>query len=332
MTRAPNLAALAGGLARGGEAEVLVDAPLRDHGWYRIGGPADLLVTPRTLAGAGRIFAMLADEDVPVLVIGDGSNLLFDDAGFRGVVVRIGRPLSRIRREGRRLLVEAGAWSPFVARAAARAGLTGIEHIVGIPGTFGGLVAMNGGSLRKSVGERIVEVGWLDAGGSHAVSAEDCGFAYRTSRFQRGYGAIGWTVLELDEGDRGAIRREMLRIITARRRKFPLKLPNCGSVFLSSPTLYETIGPPGRAIEEAGLRGLAIGGAQISPLHGNFIVNTGGASSRDVLALIARARGAVEARTGVAMDCEVKYVAPTGRVVPAHIVAGESTAQAGMAA
>ncbi len=315
-----------------GDADVLTDEPLSRHGWYRIGGPADWLATPRTLAGAQRIFAYLEAVGLPALVIGDGSNLLFADEGFRGVVVRIGRQFSRIAGEGDTLHVEAGAWSPLVAREAARRGLTGLEHIVGIPGTFGGLVAMNGGSLRQSVGRDVVEVGWIDAAGVRTYAQSECGFGYRRSRFQSGLGAIGWTVLRLEARDRGDIRREMLRIITARRRKFPVKLPNCGSVFLSSPELYETIGPPGQAIEQAGLRGAQVGGAQISPLHGNFIVNTGDARARDVLDLISLARRTVRDRTGVAMDCEVKFVGAGGEVVPAHVVTDREAGQASVAA
>lgn len=294
-------------------------APLAELCWFRIGGPAALVAEPRSLDGAARLFAALGGMGVAPLVIGDGSNLLFDDAGFDGVVVRIGRALSRIQVEGAELVVEAGAWTPRVALAAQRAGLTGIEHVIGIPGAFGGLVAMNGGSRRESIGTALVEVEHVDGSGVlRRIPHDDCGFAYRRSAFQDRPGAILRVRLRMPRGDRNAIRSEMRAIMASRRAKFPLKLPNCGSVFLSTRELFDTIGPPGKAIEEAGLRGRAHGGARIAPIHGNFIVNEGGARADDVLALIALARGAVRARTGIAMDCEVRFVHADGRIEPAH--------------
>jgi UDP-N-acetylmuramate dehydrogenase len=130
--------------------------------------------------------------------------------------------------------------------------------------------------------------------------------------------AITGVELELAPGDPGAIRREMLGILAARRKKFPKNLPNCGSTFLSDPAMYATVGPPGRAIEAAGLKGAAIGGAQVSTLHANFIVNRGGATSDEVLALIAHVRETVFARTGYRMDCEARFVTETGEERPAH--------------
>jgi UDP-N-acetylmuramate dehydrogenase len=298
-------------------------ALLSRHSWFRIGGPADLLVEPETPEAAAAVFSLLhGQQQVPWLIIGDGSNLLFDDAGLQGVVVRIGRAMARIEVAQTRLTAQGGAWTPYVALAAGRAGLSGIEHVVGIPGTFGGLVMMNGGSLRRSVGTHLDWIDWLSEDGTlRRIPASEAGFAYRRSALQDRRGAILAAGLTLEPADRATVQAEMRTILRNRRAKFPLKLPNCGSVFLSSPELYETIGPPGQAIEEAGLRGLRRGAAQIAAVHGNFIVNHGDARAADVLALIAIARRAVQARTGIRMDAEVRHVRPDGTIVPAHVSA-----------
>lgn len=299
------------------------NARLADLSWFRIGGCADLLVEPQSTEAAAALFAQLsAQSEVPWLIIGDGSNLLFDDAGLRGVVVRIGRALSQITVAGNTMTAQGGAWTPYVALAAGRAGLSGIEHVVGIPGTFGGLVVMNGGSLRRSVGTHLDWIDWLAADGTLTrMSPEEAGFGYRRSTLQDQRGAIVAAGLRLERADRVEVQTQMRTILRARRVKFPLKLPNCGSVFLSSPELYNTIGPPGQAIEAAGLRGARRGAAQIAPGHGNFIVNHGGARAADVLSLIALARRAVQAQTGIWMDAEVRHVRPDCTLVPAHVTA-----------
>jgi UDP-N-acetylmuramate dehydrogenase len=178
---------------------------------------------------------------------------------------------------------------------------------------------MNGGSQRKGIGEHLVEAVCLDAEGNRVVlSKEDCAFAYRRSRLQNLPLVVVEATFRFDRGDPARIRREMIGIMAARRRKFPIKLPNCGSVFVSDPAMYATVGPPGRAIDEAGLLGRRIGEAQISPRHGNFIVNLGAARSSDVLALIDLIRRTVHSRTGFWMDCEVRHVLQDGRLRPAH--------------
>lgn len=289
---------------------------------WRIGGPADLVIEPADEAGLASLLRAIAASGMPSVVIGDGSNLLFDDAGFRGVVVRIGRAMGRMKIDGTRVWAQAGIWVPYFARRVGCAGLTGIEHTIGIPGTLGGLIAMNGGSQRKGIGDQLVSATCLDRnGGRHVFSREECGFAYRRSLFQTRDLVVTEAEFELAQGDARQIRRRMIEIMADRRRKFPLKLPNCGSVFLSDPAMYDTLGPPGKAIEEAGLRGRRIGGAQIAENHGNFIVNLGTATSRDVLALIALIRRTVQERTGFLMNCEVRHIAPDGQIRPAHAAA-----------
>lgn len=289
---------------------------------WQIGGPADIFVEPRSVEAAARAMRVLANYSTPMFVMGDASNTLFDDSGFRGVVLHVGRNLSSFRIDGNRVWAQAGIWVPRLISAIGSAGLAGAEHAIGIPGTLGGLIVMNGGSQRKGIGLNVKHVVCADARGQlFQLNQEQCGFAYRTSTLQSKRAVVLEAELEFSSGDRTKIRGEMLGILRERRRKFPRKLPNCGSTFLSNPAMYATIGPPGRAIEDAGLKGVRRGGAMFSPLHANFIVNTGGASSRDVLGLIALARREVAARTGYLMDCEVRYLGPTGELAPAHIPA-----------
>lgn len=302
--------------------EVAAGVPLSTLGRWRIGGPADVVVTPRTVEALGRALATVAELGMPHVVIGDGSNLLFDDEGFRGVVIRVGRALGGFR-AGPDGAVDAGAglWVPSFVRQVIEAGLTGATHAIGIPGTLGGLVTMNGGSQRRGIGENVVHVDVVDHGGAlHRLDYAALGYSYRSSRLQRGDLIVVSARFRFEPGDRRALRREAIGILAARRAKFPRIRANCGSVFVSDPKLYDLIGPPGAAIERVGLKGEAIGGAQISPEHANFIVNNGGARACDVLALIALARRRVAELSGVEMDAEVRHLAPDGTMRPAHEV------------
>jgi UDP-N-acetylmuramate dehydrogenase len=303
---------------------VSFDAPLAEHCTWRIGGPADLLVEPTAAEQVARTVAFAHRHALPLVVIGQGSNLLFADAGVRGIVLKLGARFSRIERCGMRISAEGGAWVPAVARLAQRCGLAGLEHIIGIPGTIGGLVLMNGGSQRRGIGENVRRVRVVESDGRLAeLGREECRFSYRHSALQERGAVVVGVELECTSGDSRAIRRLLLADLRERRRKFPRKEPNCGSVFLSTSEMHASVGPPGRIIEEAGLKGSRVGGAEVSSRHANFIVNTGGASAADVLGLIARIRTAVRERIGFELECEVRYVTPAGEVVPAHRAASE---------
>lgn len=310
---------IAADVARLGLGEARLDEDLRRYSRWRSGGRADLVIEPRDKHSVLQLLAYFYERGIPWAVVGGGSNLFFDDAGVRVPLVHIGEKLSRIRFDGARLDAEAGAWAPAVALRAMRAGLGGIEHTIGIPGTFGGLVLMNGGSLRQGVGEHVSEVELAERDGAlRRVSRHACGFAYRRSTLQdRGAIVLGAS-LDLAPKERAPMRRRMIEIMASRRRRFPRDLPNCGSVFVSDPTLYASIGPPGAAIELTGLKGARIGDAMISPRHANFMVNLGEARSTDILALVQRAREAVAARTGHLMRCEVRFMNAEGEVREVH--------------
>lgn len=295
------------------------DIPLREHSRWRIGGPADLLVTPGSIRQVQTLRRALHKYNIPHVIIGDGSNLLFDDEGVTGVVVKIGRALSCFSFSDEFIDAEAGVFVPKLVRCASKYGLGGIEHTIGIPGTLGGLILMNGGSMQQGIGSHIERVRAVNIEGDLVEYSQDaCRFAYRYSALQEARVVIVEARLRCNLNEPLSMRREMVGIMRSRRTKFPIRQPNCGSVFLSDPVMYETVGPPGKLIEECGLKGLRIGDAMIPHIHANFIVNLGNAKSSDVLQLIEMVRHSVHSRFGYLMSCEVRCVMPNCQVVPAH--------------
>ena len=302
---------------------LLFDEPLAGHSSWQIGGPADLMVEPESIAQVAKVVTFVRRHAIPLIVIGQGTNLLFDDAGLRGVVLKLGNNLSRVEISGTVITAEAGAWIPGLARRAMRAGLAGLEHIIGIPGTLGGLVLMNGGSQRRGIGENVRRVWVVNRDGHEQILSRDaCHLSYRHSVLQGTGSVVVQALLQCQRSEPALIRRAMLADLRERRRKFPRKQPNCGSVFLSTGAMHASVGPPGRIIEEAGLKGTRIGHAEVSARHANFIVNLGGATSRDVLSLIAHIRRMVFERIGFDLCCEVRYVTTAGAIIPAHLASG----------
>jgi len=307
--------------------ELRFNVPLSSLGRWRIGGCADVVITPQSRDSLARVLGAIADSGLPHAIIGHGTNLLFDDAGYRGIIVQIGPSFSQFRLlDPETVEVGAGLWVPCFVRRVIAHGLGGATHAIGIPGTVGGLIAMNGGSQRHGIGENIIDVDVIDrAGAVHRLSHSDLNFAYRSSSIHRSGVTVVSARFRFAAADRDLLRREAIDILRQRRAKFPKARANCGSVFVSDPKLYDRIGPAGKAIESVGLKGLRHGGAEISAEHANFIVNNGGASSRDVLALIRRAREAVLAATGIAMATEVRYLEPSGALVSADLASEGAT-------
>lgn len=291
---------------------------------WRIGGRAAAVVEPSSPSEAAAVLRIMRERPEPIVIIGETSNVLFDSRPFDGVLMRIGSRMSRWSIEENRVLAEAGASVPALVRACAEAGLGGIIHAAGVPGTLGGLVMMNGGTKRKGIGDHVVGALISDNHGElQRIGHSDLGFAYRTSSLQNRTAAILEVELELERGDSASLVAEIDAVLAERSHKFPQELPNCGSTFLSDPAMYSVVGPPGRVIEEAGLKQVRRGGAMISEQHANFIINLGGATDDDVLWLIALVRSTVRARTGFTLECEVRHLSPDGRLRPAHEVADE---------
>lgn len=292
--------------------------------WWRIGGSADVVLRPSSTKEVAGLLRWFHARQIRPVVIGQTTNLLFDDAGLRAPCLQIGDRMSHIALDGPQVRAQAGAWVPGLARRLMQAGLSGTEHTCGIPGTLGGLVCMNGGSQRKGIGSNILSVDSVDrAGRSCHRQASDCGFAYRQSVFQTNSEVITAAHMRFEPRPPAEIRAEMRAILAERRRKFPRKPPNCGSVFKSNPAMYDEVGPPGAAIERLRFKGRREGGALVSPQHANFIVNTGGATARDVLTLIVEIRDAVESATGHRMEAEACFVRADGLIHPANKVSTE---------
>ncbi len=293
------------------------DEPLSRHCPWCIGGPADVMVFPGSLTHIRHLMGWLQDQGMPWIVIGKGSNLLFSDEGFRGMVIKLDRGMSGVTIENRRVTAQCGISMPRLARLTGKAGLTGLEHTIGIPGSLGGLVAINGGSLRQSIGDVVKTVTVVTTEGDiETVLAEDCDFSYRHSNLLHSGRVIVEVTLELQSGHAPSILKRMLSVLRERQTKFPLSQPNCGSVFTSDPALYDTLGPPGKLIEDLGLKGLSCGGMCISHRHANFMVNTGSATAADVLGLVADVREAIYRRHQVHIRSEVMYVHEYGHIGP----------------
>ena len=281
---------------------------------WRIGGKADLILQPSSPEQIVALRRWFHERDMHHVVFGATSNLLFADEGLHAPCIQIGERMSKIDIQGNVVNAQAGAWVPGLARRIMQAGLTGAEHTCGIPGTLGGLICMNGGSLRKGIGSSVLSVESVDASGCVMEREWDaCDFAYRQSIYQTNGEVITNVRLQFEKGERDAIRREMLRILADRRNKFPRKQPNCGSVFKSNPAMYAEIGPPGAVIARLGMKGLREGGAVISPDHANFIINDKEAKAKDVISLINTICSAVNEKFGHKLVCEVKCLAENGK-------------------
>lgn len=290
---------------------------------WRIGGLAKVIIAPRSTREVQHVMAYVHRYQVPYVVLGSTSNLLFADEGLDVLGIHLGNNLSDLRIDGSAVWSECGVWVPGFARKLARTGLTGAEHTCGIPGTLGGLLCMNGGSQRKGIGDNVVEVTAVtEKGELKHYDTDACRFGYRQSVFQQSRELIVSARFNFEPAEsKGQVRQRMLSILKERRTKFPRKLPNCGSVFVSNPAMYADYGPPGAVIEQCGLKGLQRGGAIVSLHHANFIINRGTATAADVLGLIQTIRCAVKQRTGYDMPAEVRYVSSAGEIVPAHVQA-----------
>ncbi|WP_323720635.1 UDP-N-acetylmuramate dehydrogenase [Acetomicrobium sp.] len=292
---------------------------LSDISSWRIGGIADCIVEPAGIKELQNVIKLAREEKVPTIVLGAATNLLFADEGLRALGIRIGKHMSQVIINGDTVVAEAGAWVPLLARKVGKAGLAGCEHIVGIPGTIGGLVYMNGGSKRRNIGTNVQSVICVDSDGKIVeMSNSECKFSYRSSVFQQEnmQKIIVKVTLQFPERESPSeVRRRMLNILEERRKKFPKEYPNCGSVFLSDPNMYQQFGPPGLVIERCGLKGLRVGGAEVSTKHANFIVNLGEATAQDVLALIKYIHEIVCKKTGLLLKSEVRYVNEYGSIL-----------------
>ncbi len=283
---------------------ILTNEPMANHTSFKIGGPADVFARPRDKDGLMKTLEICAESRLPVLVIGNGTNLIVRDKGIRGVVVQITDNLSAYEIAGEEILAEAGVLLSRLSRIALEHELTGLEFAEGIPGTLGGAVTMNAGAYDGEMSFVVKETEYLCSDGQVCVlnNKQHC-FRKRSSFVQKDEGVVLSTRIALKKGKREQIRAKMDEFRTKRREKQPLDLPSAGSVF-KRPEGYFA----GKLIQDCGLRGYRIGGAEVSGLHCGFIVNKGGALAKDVTSLIKHVQDKVMADFGVQLYPEVKVV------------------------
>ena len=285
-----------------GEERVRTDEPMKSHKTFRVGGPADLFVTPETSEEVRAVVDMCRSEEIDCHIIGNGSNLLVSDRGVRGVVVQIAKVMNKIESNGEQIRAQAGALLSEVAAHALKDGLAGFEFAAGIPGTLGGACVMNAGAYGGEMKDVLYEVTVLTPQGEFRILKEDeLELGYRTSVIARKGYIVLEAVIRLKKGDEEEIRRQMEDLRDRRISKQPLEYPSAGSTF-KRPEGYFA----GKLIQDAGLRGYTFGGAQVSEKHCGFVINRGDATAAEVAELMRRVADKVEEQFKVRLEPEVK--------------------------
>ena len=277
--------------------------PLDKYTTLRVGGPADYFAEPSSETELTALLDAAKEAEIPVLLMGNGSNLLVRDGGFRGLAIRLGKAFSRIEPWEQGLKAQAGALLSALACEAANESLTGLEFAQGIPGTVGGGVYMNAGAYGGELGKRIESVTVLDQGTVLEIPSGEMRFGYRHSRAME----ENWIVLgarfRLEKGEKEQIDAAMRDFAARRKDKQPLNYPSAGSFFKRPEGHFA-----GALIEKAGLKGKQVGGAQVSEKHAGFLINAGGASADDFLALMKLVQDTVRKESGVLLEPEVRIV------------------------
>ena len=282
---------------------LLPQEPMSRRTTFGIGGPA-LLIRPQNREQLQTAVALCRGAGQPPFILGRGSNLLVSDAGIARPVIQLGEGLSTVVRQGDTLRCGAGAALISVCLQAARAGLSGLEWAYGIPGSLGGGVYMNAGAYGGELKDVVAEVTYLDENGDFCTASGDAlQFGYRHSVFQQRECCIVEAVLALAPGRESEIRAAMEDYMNRRREKQPLEYGSAGSTFKRPAGNYASA-----LVDRCGLKGLAVGGAEVSQKHAGFIINRGGATAAEVLQLIAEVQRTVREKTGYELECEVKYV------------------------
>lgn len=285
--------------------KILLNEPLKNHTTMKIGGPADLFVEPKDIESIINAIKIIHEEGIPITPIGRGSNLLVLDKGIRGVVLKLGEGLNHLEINGTEVRVGSGFSLVSLATTISKKGLSGFEFAGGIPGSVGGAVYMNAGAHGSDI-SKILEKAFIvfRDGSCEWLSNAEMKYSYRTSVLQKERpGIVIESVFQLKEGDKATIVNEMQKNKEYRRETQPYNYPCAGSIFRNPLPNYA-----GNLVEKAGLKGCKIGGAKVSELHGNFIVNTGSATADDVLALIKHIQNVILEKFGVEIETEVEII------------------------
>lgn len=287
-----------------GEEKVLVNEPMNRHTTFRIGGPADYFLLPSTAEEVGEILRICKEENLEYFILGNGSNLLVSDEGYRGVIIQLYRNFNTITVEGDCIRASAGALLSGIAATAKNESLEGFEFAGGIPGTLGGAVVMNAGAYGGEMKDVLKEATVMTAEGEIlTMTVEELALGYRTSIVKTAGYLVLEAVIQLKKGDQEAIRERMRELTEQRTTKQPLEYPSAGSTF-KRPEGYFA----GKLIMDAGLRGYSVGGAQVSEKHCGFVINKGGATAADVCRLMSDVSEIVKEKFGVTLEPEVKFL------------------------
>ena len=283
---------------------ILLNEPMKDHTTFRIGGPADCLILPASMEDVAFVFQCLKRHDIPFVILGNGSNVLVLDKGIRGAVIKFNSPISAIRKKKNTLTAGAGALLRDVSEFAAENSLSGMEFACGIPGSIGGAVFMNAGAYDGEMKNIVSAVRAISPKGEIVqFAANELDFGYRHSIFQENGCAICEVDLTLTPGNAEEIKEKIAGFTERRESKQPLEMPSAGSTFKRPEGHYA-----GTLIEQTGLKGFTVGGAQVSDKHAGFVVNAGDATAKDVLELIRQVQDRVFEKHHVKLFPEVRIL------------------------
>ncbi|MEN8904408.1 MAG: UDP-N-acetylmuramate dehydrogenase [Clostridiales bacterium] len=287
-----------------GKENILMNEPMKKHTSFKIGGPVDIMLFPKEARHVSEIINICNKEDIPFMTMGNGTNLVVSDKGIRGVVIKLFKNIANYEVNENEISASSGILLSTLSKIAYRNSLSGLEFASGIPGTLGGAVAMNAGAYGGEMKNVVVETQYVKRNGEiKEVSGDEHEFGYRTSIIQKEKAIVVSTKIRLNSKNKENIKEVMDKLDFKRKDKQPLEMPSAGSVF-KRPEGYFA----GKLIQDSGLRGYKIGGAQVSEKHCGFIVNTGLATAKDVMELIEYIQKTVKSKFNVNLETEVRLI------------------------
>lgn len=283
---------------------ILINEPLKNHTTFKIGGNADYLVMPETKEETVTLIKFLKDNKINYFIIGNGSNLLVNDEGFRGVIIKMGAQFSGAEVFGNKVVLDAGITLKKISNILTEAGLKGFEELSGIPGSLGGAIYMNAGAYGREIKDVLYDVTFINkSDGIETLKAEDIEMKYRETLFSKENLVILGATLILEKGDKEEIAKRVREVTKKRVDKQPLNYPSAGSTFKRPQGHFA-----GKLIEDANLKGYTVGGAKISKKHAGFVINYNNATFNDVITLTENVKKEVKDKFGVELELEVKVL------------------------
>ncbi len=287
------------------EKNIIENVSMAEHSSFKAGGNADMMVLPQSIDELKYTLKVLAEDGYPYMILGNGSNILVKDSGYSGVMVKMGSAFDSINIEGKRVACGAGTLLSVAVKAAANAGLTGLEFASGIPGSIGGAVFMNAGAYDGEIKFVLEKARIISKDGSQDryMTADELDMGYRHTVLHESGEIAVEAVFKLEEGNVDEIKAKIADLTARRNSKQPVQFPSAGS-FFKRPTGYFA----GKLVQDAGLKGLTVGGAQVSELHSGFVINRGGATATDILQLMEIVQQTVMDKFGVMLEPEVRII------------------------